>query len=268
MQAQKVKVFLHGNFGQTVGPEWELYAKTPAQALRLIEANTKKVFKFLTDIKERNVNYQILIGDQPISSEQELNCGMGKQQELHFVPVPEGAKSGLGKILAAIAIIVVVFVLQQYEFLPTLAQIGGAGGAAAAGFGATSAYVTLAAYSVATSLIVGGITQIIVGNPKTSGYSSEENEPSYIFNGPINTTRQGNPVPLCYGKMLCGSALITLQVSSTDISVPVVTDTNNEDYSGSGEMQGGGTALVSGNVLNTGYITNSPFNPMGRPQEI
>jgi predicted phage tail protein len=31
---------------------------------------------------------------------------------------------------------------------------------------------------------------------------------SYLFNGPVNSQREGVPVPLGYGRLLCGSQII------------------------------------------------------------
>ena len=43
-----------------------------------------------------------------------------------------------------------------------------------------------------------------------------DNGASYNFNGPVNTTAQGNPVPLLYGEMFVGSATISAGIYSED----------------------------------------------------
>ena len=42
-------------------------------------------------------------------------------------------------------------------------------------------------------------------NQRGTTESVPENRPSFLFNGAVNTSRQGNPVPLCYGQMVVGS---------------------------------------------------------------
>jgi predicted phage tail protein len=269
--ANKVKFVLHGSFGQEVGSEWNLSVKTAAAGLRLIEANTRKCIRFLADAKNRNVEYQILMDNKPIHSEEELSITLGKTTEIHFVPVVEGAKSGVGKILAAAAILVAVFVFQQYYAVGYLGGYAGVGSFATQGvLGATAtavgAAVSNAALMAAMSLAIGGITQIVVGTPKNDKMSDEEVQPSYIFNGPVNTTRQGNPVALCYGKVLCGSSLVTLQVSSTDIAAPVVR-VDDPDASDENGFSGGGSAFTSGSA-NAAIITDSSFRRIGKPQQI
>jgi predicted phage tail protein len=44
-----------------------------------------------------------------------------------------------------------------------------------------------------------------------------DNRASYIYNGAVNLTAQGNPVPLCYGRMRVGSVVVSAGVSTTDI---------------------------------------------------
>lgn len=55
------------------------------------------------------------------------------------------------------------------------------------------------------SLAMAGITEMLT--PKgLSARDRPKNGASYTFNGPVNTTAQGNPVPLGYGRMIIGSA--------------------------------------------------------------
>ncbi len=266
---QKVKFYLHGQFGEEVGPEWDLLVNTPADGLRLIEANTKKCIKFLADANQRSVGYSILVGGKPISSEEELNCSIGKTPEVHFIPVVEGAKSGLGKIIVGLALIVAVFVFQQYQLTPYIWGSGGAlfgGVASSLAAGTITGYIASAAIMTGIGLIAGGAAQLITGNPDSPSANSEENQPSYLFNGPLNTTRQGNPVPICYGKILCGSALISLEINSTDITAPYVDPNPDPDDDDGGS--GGGSAHSPSQIDGPSHIVDSPFKRIARPTEL
>ncbi len=58
---------------------------------------------------------------------------------------------------------------------------------------------------------------MLAPQPKaTAGGAEVTNLPSYTFNGPINTTAQGNPVPLGYGRMIVGSAVISAGITADD----------------------------------------------------
>ena len=61
-----VKVKLHGNLGQEIGEEWNLNVTSVAEALRAIEANTKKLTKLLINQAEKNAKYEILINNRPL----------------------------------------------------------------------------------------------------------------------------------------------------------------------------------------------------------
>jgi predicted phage tail protein len=122
------------------------------------------------------------------------------------VPVVAGA-SGIGKVIAGAVLI---------AFAPQLAGVFGAVAgtsttAAVAGF----AGITASTFSsIGVSLIVGGVSQMLF-SPQTQSISAEreENKPSFIFNGAVNTTRQGNCVPICYGRMIVGSQVISAGLS-------------------------------------------------------
>lgn len=43
-----------------------------------------------------------------------------------------------------------------------------------------------------------------------------DNKPSYAFGGPVNTTAQGNPVPIGYGQREIGGAVISAGIYTED----------------------------------------------------
>ena len=67
------------------------------------------------------------------------------------------------------------------------------------------------------ALVAGGVIQML--SPQAKGLGTQDspnNRPSYSFNGPVNTSVQGNPVPLLYGRMIVGSAVISAGIYSED----------------------------------------------------
>jgi predicted phage tail protein len=66
-------------------------------------------------------------------------------------------------------------------------------------------------------MIVGGVVQLLTPMPKgPKNTDSPENKPSYVFTGAVNTQAQGNPVPLLYGRMIVGSAVISAGINAED----------------------------------------------------
>lgn len=169
-----------------------LDVKNPAEAVRALCANFRGFEQFVATSTERNVGYRVIVGKDDIGVD-DLHVPSGRQS-IKIVPVVGGAgKVGqfiVGGILIAAAM-----------FVPPLAAVA----LPMLGAGATLATV---AFGVGVSLVLGGVSAMLAPQPKTPG-EGPENLPSYAFNGPINTTAQGYPVPVGYGRMIVGSAVIS-----------------------------------------------------------
>jgi hypothetical protein len=78
-------------------------------------------------------------------------------------------------------------------------------------------------------LVIGGVATLLGGlitlfssptqqsSPGTKANKAATGLPSYLFSGSINVVDQGGPVPLCYGKVICGSQLIAATITSTSV---------------------------------------------------
>jgi predicted phage tail protein len=84
-------------------------------------------------------------------------------------------------------------------------------------FGATSAYGA-ALISAGLSVGLGGAAQLIAGRPavNSSQQNGVNNQPSYNFGGVVNTTGQGGPVPLGYGRLRIGGQVISVGFSTNN----------------------------------------------------
>lgn len=185
-------VTLYGHLADKYGKTHKLDAKTPAEVIRAFCAN-------FSDFKEQIIQdgqmyYRILAGKENRSDQESLHIGTSKN--LRIIPVI-GGKGGLGKVILGVALIMAA------PYLSTTALIG------------TMSLSSIAG-SIGFSLVLGGISQMLFSPAKTKMNMGErpENLPSYAFAGAVNTTGQGNPVPLCYGRLRVGS-----QVISTGLSV-------------------------------------------------
>lgn len=188
---QKVKLI--GNISK-FGETWETNCNTIGDIFKLIECQTPGFRQHLLDAADSGVGYEIRRGKDFLESEEELLLSLNNE-DIIITEVPAGAKSGLGKILAAIAIVVVI------------GLTGGAGGFLAnisAAFTASGGAFSLASMgaALATNLALGGISQLLAPGPETD---KKQNE-GYLFNGPVNTMQQGMPIPVCYGELRIGGA--------------------------------------------------------------
>ena len=65
---------------------------------------------------------------------------------------------------------------------------------------------------VGVSMVVTGVAQMISPTPRFSGLERGKEAArleSFNFSGIVNTTQQGMPVPVCYGRAYVGSAVIS-----------------------------------------------------------
>ena len=66
-------------------------------------------------------------------------------------------------------------------------------------------------------MTLGGVVQLLTPQQRAlSVKDGPNNGASYNFNGPINTTAQGNPVPVLYGELIVGSATISAGIYAED----------------------------------------------------
>jgi predicted phage tail protein len=67
---------------------------------------------------------------------------------------------------------------------------------------------------------LGGVAQMLAPQPASNEPSERpENQPSYTFNGAVNTTAQGQPVPLGYGRLVVGSAVISAGIDVDQVAI-------------------------------------------------
>lgn len=127
-----------------------------------------------------------------------------------IAPVIVGSKSVLGTILTGVALV------GLGALTGGAAAFGTLGAAWSAGAGATFGYF---AAHIGVAMVLGGLAQAVAPTPD-SGSPEErpENKPGFAFNGPVNTMAQGHPVPLAYGRLIVGSAVISGGSSVGDIA--------------------------------------------------
>lgn len=190
-------IVLLGELGQRFGRRHVLDVKSPAEAVRALAANFKDFAGFVSSSHERNVGYRVINVREDVG-EDELHLPAGRR--IVIAPVIAGAGGAVGRILLGAALIAAAF------FVPPLAAF-------ALPFGGSLATV---AFGIGVSLALGGVAQLLAPQPK-SPEPQEENPPSYVFDGAVNTQAQGQPVPVGYGRMIVGSAVISAGLTTVDI---------------------------------------------------
>jgi len=188
---------------------------TPAEAVRALCAIKPGFEKFLMNAKDNGLGFSVFVGKTNLSAAELRNTGAAG--DIRIAPMVLGSKNGLGQIILGV-VLIVVGVYIQYE---------------SGGPNSASNYL----YGMGINMIIGGVMQLLAPHPKDrSSKDKGDQVPSYAFNGSVNTMAQGNPVPLLYGKMKAGSAVISAGIYAEDnMTIP--------------DNPTGGTTNVWGRVL-------------------
>jgi len=192
---------LHGILGEEVGiKECNLSISSVSEAIRALEALTKnKLYKFFRDKDSEGIAYKVLINGREAEVENlkeddldriknsELCMNFNDLKSIDIVPVIQG--SGKAGSIGAIVLGVILIIVGAY--------LSAFGGAALIGAG--------------IGLIVGGVMYLLSSPPKIDDFREVKGggRTSYLFSGPQNTTREGGPVPVGYGRMIVGSQVIS-----------------------------------------------------------
>jgi predicted phage tail protein len=221
------KVKLYGELAEKYGKEWDLAIDSPAEAIRALMANNPSFRQFVSTSEERGVGYKVIVGREELADVAgEISNPTGRQ-DIKIVPVIGGAKRGVGQIiLGALMIYAAVMTAGMSVQATALAAAGGAGTAAGgtiaglsmtqvAGIGmANLGGMSLMAAKFGGALLLGGIASMLAPTPPTlTDAAKAEN---YAFNGAANTTQQGVAIPVCYGQLMVGGAVISSGVSPED----------------------------------------------------
>ena len=69
---------------------------------------------------------------------------------------------------------------------------------------------------------LGGLAQFLAPTPTVdspAAFEPADQKPSFLFNGPVNTSAQGSVIPVVYGTMLCGSVVVASGIETEDLPV-------------------------------------------------
>ena len=189
------KVILDGEFAKVVGQrEWMLDCNSPAEALDLIEANKPGIRRWirqhLNEYKICQVECEDLDGHKESLNDQTYQTNR-KCKTIRFLPIFTGAGGDNG-ILQAIAGVAMIVVGALTSWTGIGASLIGAG----------------------VGMVLGAICTMLMKPSKND--DEDDSGSNYYFNGAVNTTVQGNPVPLIFGRCRVGSAVISSEIAVTE----------------------------------------------------
>lgn len=175
--------------GKKFGRKWNLSINSPREALSLIDANKPGLLAWIKNHLSKYSRYRVICEYEDGKTEALDNDSYPLERKLksiRFAPVLEGAGNALRVVLGAVLIAV--------GTLPGFQPLMGVG----------------------ISMVLGGVIGMLSPQPKSR--STEGGLESKYFDGPADTTQQGSPVQLIYGKrVLVGSQMISASMSIDQI---------------------------------------------------
>lgn len=181
--------------GKHFGKSWDLAVSSPAEALRMIEANRPGLRAWVLQNREKYDAYRVICtfedGREESLDDEAYQLERGGLKSIRFTPVVRGA-TGVAKAFVGVVLIAASF------FVPP----------------ALSPYM----FKMGAALVLGGIVEMLSPRPRATNRDTGDSVNSYYFDGPVNTDQQGAAVPLIYGRVLAGAHPISASISVDEVA--------------------------------------------------
>jgi predicted phage tail protein len=186
-------IHLYGEMAERFGTNYKLDVEHLGEATHALASQIPGLRAYMMErhfqcVRGEDLSKGYILGEEEITFQ-----GRG---DFHIVPAIAGSKQGgLGKLIAGILLIGVAFWMG-----PTTAIFGSVTWGNVAGIG--------------LAMALAGLSQLLTPQPK-----KKKKNDSFTFNGAVNTTDQGVPVPLVYGRTMTGSVVLSAGISADDYPI-------------------------------------------------
>ncbi|EIW3594390.1 tail assembly protein [Salmonella enterica] len=189
---------LHGDL-KRFGRRFDICIKTAAEGLHALCLQMPGLRQQIQEGR-----YQVRIAGKDVAQDDvtaRLHEPLPAGAVIHIVPRMEGAgNAGIFQIVAGVILIAVAW------WNPA----GWLGASAVTGM-----------YAAGGAMVVGGFAQMLTPKPQSPSMSHADNgKASVYFSSVDNMIAQGNPVPIPYGEIMCGSRVISQEITTRDESTP------------------------------------------------
>ena len=195
-----IKLTIYGRLRKFIGQStFEIKAKSPKEAFSFLINNFAGVAEHIKDQE-----YCVMAGDLRVSEEL---LDMQTESDIKIVPVVHGEIFGIifgvGALLGGSAVAASTAGILGATILGT--TVGAIAGAALTAIG--------------TNLVIGGITDLLSPDPKPTNTDRQEDpdDPSFVFTGLLNNSKQGVPINIIYGETLIGSTVVSSSVDTFQV---------------------------------------------------
>ena len=201
-------VKVYGALKERLGGQgtFELDVFNAAEAIRALCANFVGLDKWLIDSGNDGIAYKVLLGKEEVGEDniENLLYPWSETDVFHVTPVVTGSGGRWGRIVMGVALVGVGMATGGVGFSLAIGVTGWAG----AGFWAKSAI------TIGAGLALGGVADLLTPVPKQPPDANKLQ--SFSFSGIEQTSAQGGPVPIVYGKCFVGSTVISAGLDTFD----------------------------------------------------
>ena len=212
MKVVKVYGALRKRLGQC---RFEFDVATPAQAIKALCVNFPGLDKWLVDSEKDGVGYRVAVSKEKITEQDvsPLLMPFSEREVFSITPVVAGAGRGAGEILLGAALIAASFAFPGGGAFSFYSYSG-----VAAGSGALTAIGTAVSY-LGAGLVLQGLANVISPQPEPNSLDESVQLESFTFSNVVNTSRQGMPCPIAYGRLFVGSAVLSSGLDVDQVQV-------------------------------------------------
>jgi predicted phage tail protein len=195
------QVTLHGILAKEFRKTFSLSIKRPKEVFDAISCVHNNFRNRLVELANQGIHFALLVDGKKMTNIEELSV-VSNNQQIDIVPLVCGA----GKAGAIIAVIVLGVLTAGAGFA--------LGATAAAGSFTAGAATALQGFGI--GLVMMGIQMALAPKPKMDRPSADVNsaKQSFTFSSKANVAEQGIPVPVGYGRLRVGSAVIQSTIKS------------------------------------------------------
>ena len=199
-------LYLHGSLKQ-FGESYEVVEGLSVRSvIKLIAVQVKGLSNAIL-----NGTWKVSRGTDFLTKET-LDFKAGK--EVHVYPAIHGAGGSTTQILIGAALI-------GLAFTPLGAVVISSTTAGVAGAAATqTAYLSTYLVSAGVGMMLSGVMSMFTKVPEAQYDKKVDSnqKPSFLFDGPVNVSTQGMPVPIVIGRCLAGSVVVSAGMSVSELS--------------------------------------------------
>lgn len=179
-------VYIHGLLAKEFGRKFKFSLGRPKDVVSAIDANKKGFTNRIIELAKKGAHYYIVV-DGIVANKFSLERGTPK--DIHIIPMISGSAG----VVTAIGVILYAAAYLAPEYAAILVALG----------------------SIAISYGISNLMQ--KGNKSDVGSASATANAlnkSFLFSNGENVAEQGNPLPIGYGRLRIGSAVIQSTIKS------------------------------------------------------